>query len=45
MMGEVLGMAASLCKKHGCDPRGVYKNHLAEFRELLEQGVPPSRAP
>ena len=45
MMGEVLGLAASLCKKHGCDPRDVYKKHLAEFRELLEQGVPPARVP
>ena len=23
-MGEVVGMAASLCKKHDCTPRGVY---------------------
>ena len=45
MMGEALGMAASLCKKHGCDPRGVYEQHLAEFRELLEKGVPPVTQP
>jgi len=44
-MGEVLGLAASLCKKHRCNPRGVYDKHLAEFRDLLEQGVPPARTP
>ncbi len=37
MMGEVLGMAASLCKKHSCDPRDVYNKHLMEFKELLER--------
>ena len=39
MMGEVVGMAASLCKKHNTDPRGVYQYHLAEFKELAERGV------
>jgi len=39
MMGEVVGMAASLCKKHGCDPRGVYTDHLAELKALMEKGV------
>ncbi len=24
MMGEVVGMAASLCKKHSCNPRAIY---------------------
>jgi hypothetical protein len=40
MMGEVLGMAASLCARHACDPRGVYEEHLAEFQSLLKRGVP-----
>ena len=39
MMGEVLGMAASLCTRHKTDPRGVYEHHLAELRELMKQGV------
>ncbi len=43
MMGEVLGMAASLCKKHSCDPRGVYEKHLTEFKGLLKEGVPSAR--
>ncbi len=40
MMGEVVGMAASLCKKFSCDPRDVYESHLPEFKRLLEEGVP-----
>ena len=45
MMGEVAGMAAGLCKKHSCNPRGVYEKHLAELKELLKQGVPTARPP
>ncbi|MHC4159630.1 MAG: FAD-dependent oxidoreductase [Planctomycetota bacterium] len=39
MMGEVVGMAASLCKKHGTSPRRVYKNHLEELKALMRRGV------
>ena len=39
MMGEVVGMAASLCKKHNTNPRGVYQHHLAELTELAKHGV------
>jgi hypothetical protein len=39
MMGEVVGMAASLCKKHDTNPRGVYQHHLAELKELAKRGV------
>ena len=39
MMGEVLGIAASLCKKHSCDCRDVYEKHLTEFKELLKESV------
>ncbi len=45
MMGEVVGMAASLCRRHGTDPRGVYRNHLAELRELMRRGVGRDDAP
>ncbi len=38
-MGEVVGMAASLCKKHGCTPRGVYEQHLDELKQLMTRGV------
>ena len=40
MMGEALGMAASLCNKYSCDPRDVYEKHLTELKELLKAGVP-----
>lgn len=39
MMGEVVGMAASLCKKHHIDPRGVYRYHLDELKDLMKEGV------
>ena len=39
MMGEVVGMAASLCKRHNTDPRAVYQKHLDEFNELMRRGV------
>ena len=39
MMGEVVGMAASICKKRDTTPRGVYKNYLDELKELMQAGV------
>jgi len=39
MMGEVLGMAASLSKKYEADPRGVYQDYLPELKALMKQGV------
>ena len=39
MMGEVVGMAASLCKRQGCLPRGVYESHLDELKQLMKKGV------
>jgi len=39
MMGEVVGMAAFLCRKYGCDPRGVYTDHLDELKSLMTKGV------
>lgn len=38
MLGEVVGMAASLCKKHNVGPRGVYKSFLPELKILMEEG-------
>lgn len=35
MMGEVVGMAASLCKKHDTTPRGVYAEHLEKLKKLM----------
>ncbi|MDR2849319.1 MAG: FAD-dependent oxidoreductase [Verrucomicrobiota bacterium] len=39
MMGEVVGMASSLCKKYNCTPREVYASHLEELKGLMAQGV------
>ena len=39
IMGEVVGMAASLCKVHGVKPRGVYEHFLPELKGLMEKGV------
>lgn len=39
MMGEVVGMAASVCKKHNCNPRDVYTTHLDELKALMMKGV------
>lgn len=49
MMGEVVGMAASICKKNNCSPRGVYTSHLDELKKLMAKGIgtgkpqPPQR--
>ena len=39
MMGEVVGMAASICKKHNTLPRGVYQHYLGELKELMKKGL------
>ena len=41
MMGEVVGMAASLCKEHDTTPRGIYQKHLDELKALMEKGIGP----
>jgi len=38
-MGEIVGMAASLCGQHEIDPRGVYEEYLDELKELMKEGV------
>jgi len=39
MMGELVGIAASLCKQHNTTPRGVYENHLDDLKELAKRGA------
>jgi hypothetical protein len=34
LMGEVVGMAATLCAQHGIDPRAVYEKHLGDLKEM-----------
>jgi hypothetical protein len=39
MMGEVVGMAASLCKKYNASPRKVYQSYLTELKALMKEGA------
>ncbi len=39
MLGEVVGMAASLCKENGCMPRDIYTSHLDALKAKMEEGV------
>ena len=39
MMGEVVGLAASICHGHGVLPREVYWNYLPELKELMRKGA------
>lgn len=48
MMGEVVGMAASICNDRDTNPRGVYEDHLEELKALMRKGVgvpPPPPLP
>lgn len=40
MLGEVVGIAASICKKYDCSPREIYNKYLEELKEQLKIGVP-----
>jgi len=39
MEGEVLGMAASICKEEGTIPRGLYDSHFDKLKKLMEKGI------
>ncbi|MFO7904784.1 MAG: FAD-dependent oxidoreductase [Planctomycetota bacterium] len=39
MMGEVVGMAGSLCSREGLTPRELYRGNLAELTELMREGA------
>ena len=39
MMGEVVGMAAAVCKRRNCRPRGVYAEHFDELKSLMAKGA------
>jgi hypothetical protein len=45
MMGEVIGMAASVCKAKNTLPRGLYQNHFSLLEELMLKGVGKSDLP
>jgi len=37
--GEIVGMAASVCKAFDTTPRGVYEKHLADLQKRMREGV------
>lgn len=47
MMGEVVGMAASICRRHSCRPRDVYARYFRELQAKMSagagKGLPQSR--
>lgn len=45
MMGEVVGLAAKVCRDHGCDPRAVYPAYFSELQALMEKGAGNPEAP
>lgn len=45
MMGEVVGMAATLCKKYHATPRDIYQQYLSELKALMQQGAGRSDLP
>ncbi len=45
MMGEVVGMAASVCVKNKAMPRDVYEKHFGELKSLMEKGIAPLPPP
>ena len=39
MIGEVVGLAASVCKKYNALPRDVYKSHFEDLKTLMKKGA------
>lgn len=39
MMGEVAGMAASICHMKDCSPREVYTRYLPQLKQLMKEGL------
>ena len=39
MMGEVVGLAASVCHQTGCMPRDIYTTHFGKLQELMKEGA------
>ncbi|MBE6635325.1 MAG: FAD-dependent oxidoreductase [Ruminococcaceae bacterium] len=38
-LGEAVGIASGVCKRHGCLPREVYTEYLDELRAKLTEGI------
>jgi len=45
MMGEVVGMAASICKNQNVQPRDIYETHFTALKALMSEGVGDPNVP
>ena len=45
MMGEVVGMAASICTMKSVQPRDIYQNHFSDLEKLMKKGVGDASLP
>lgn len=45
ILGEVVGMAASLCKKHKVEPKAIFPSHFGELKGLMVKGVSAKKLP
>ena len=39
MEGEVVGMAADICRRNACKPRDIYEKHFEELKDLMKKGI------
>ena len=39
MMGEVIGMACSVCLENDIDPSEIWPSHFEKLKELMNKGV------
>lgn len=39
LMGEIVGMAAHLCRENSTTPRGVYQEYLNDLKTFMKKGV------
>lgn len=39
VLGEVIGLAASICKEENCRPRDIYTTHFEKLKVLMTEGV------
>ena len=45
MMGEVVGLAATICRRHKALPRDVYYTHLDQLKSMMRKGVGKTDVP
>ena len=40
ILGEVIGMAASICREENAFPRDISKTYFSKLKTMMEKGVP-----